>query len=74
MIGDGNNDAPVLAESNLGTSFGVPTSLATDAADEVIPGNRLDRIFSAFALIKTTRRRIRQKLAGLYCITILPFH
>ncbi|MCB1363532.1 MAG: cation-translocating P-type ATPase [Rhodobacteraceae bacterium] len=74
MIGDGSNDAPALSEADLSIAFGAPTALAAEAADIVIPGQDLARIFDAFALVAATRRRIRQNLAWalLYNATAIP--
>ena len=73
-IGDGNNDAPTLSEADMGIAFGTPSSLAVDAADLVIPGDRLNRIFVAFDMIKTTRSRIHQNIGSalLYDAIAIP--
>ena len=58
----------------LGIAFGVPTSLAAEAADVVIPRGSLDQVFIAFELIEITRRRIRQNIgwAFLYNAFAIP--
>ena len=66
VVGDGINDAPALAASDLGVSLACGTDVSRDSADVCLLGNDLSRLPWAITLARRTVRVIRQNLAWAF--------